>query len=110
MKYEILFIFLFSCVPTQMWIIPAIFFLVFFMLVLAGWINLDLDDMLDEYEEELALFKDVFTRARKLNTEPLSPYVLYLARIIVVIVMVTVIYFIVTHARVCSITCIAACT
>jgi len=44
-----------------MWIIQAIFFLVFLVLVLTGWINPDLDDMLDEYEEELALFKDAFT-------------------------------------------------
>jgi len=61
MKNKILFIFLFSCVLTQMWIIQAIFFLVFLVLVLTGWINPDLDDMLDEYEEELALFKDAFT-------------------------------------------------
>ena len=93
-----------------MWVIPAIFFLVFLVLVLAGWINLDLDDMLDEYEEELAPFKDVFTRARLLIPEPQPPYVLYLARIVVVIVMVAVIYFIVSRAGVCSVTCIVACT
>lgn len=86
-----------------MWIIPAIFLSMFLILVLIGWINMDLDTLLDEHEEELRLFKDVFTRLSKPKPDPQPPYMWYLTSIVVVIVMVAVIYFIVTRTPVCSI-------
>jgi hypothetical protein len=90
-----------------MWFIPAIFLSIFLIFVLIGWLSLDVDDMMEDYEEEFGVFRDeIFALKRKLELESereLS-YLLYLACIVAVMAMFAVVYFVITRPVGCSIT------